>query len=192
MDLFTLLKFGHLVGVILFGAGLLATFVVQRQALAAMDASRLTEALRYALQFNTVLTLPGAGLIAATGTGLIMVAGYQVPDHPWIVGMAGLFLIQGVEATTLGRVRTRRAWSRAQTVMVRDDPLPKDGGTQILSPGFRGAHLLSLPVFGLIVFCGAVRPESWLVVLAAGSMALGVAAALTVSVPDFEDGAGTA
>ncbi|SDE77547.1 DUF2269 family protein [Rhodospira trueperi] len=182
MDLFTLLKFGHLVGVILFGAGLLATFVVERQALMALDATRLTEALRYALRFNTVLTLPGAGVIAVTGTSLIIVAGYWVPDHPWIAVMAGLFLVQAGEITALGRVRTRRAWSRARAALAPDITLAKDGRTQVLSPGFRATHVLNLPVFGLIVFCGAVRPESWLVLLAAGSMALGVAAALTRSV----------
>ena len=54
----------------------------------------------------------------------------------------------------------------------------------------RLAHFLDIPLFSVIVFCGVVRPDSWLQVGGAISIAIAVALVLMYVVPHFAESIG--
>ena len=61
MDDYTLLKFAHIIGFILLGAGLLAVFISELRAYRTGDVRIFAEAAWYTAVFYDALTLPGDG-----------------------------------------------------------------------------------------------------------------------------------
>ena len=61
--------------------------------------------------------------------------------------------------------------------------LNTNDGTTRIKPLGRVAHFLDLPLFIVIVYCGAVRPYSWTYVLGATAVAVVVAIILTNVLP---------
>jgi uncharacterized membrane protein len=183
LDYYTLLKFGHIVGFILLGGGLLAVFISEYQAYRTGDIKVFAEASRYTAIFYDSFVISGALLVAFTGFFLILELGLGFFEEPWLVGMWGLFLFEFVEGNTMTRLQFRKTLRRSQAALERGDPLTDDLRQEARSLLNQIVHFLDIPMFTVIVYCGTVRPDSWRHVLVAIGIGLLVATLLIVFVP---------
>lgn len=182
MDSYLLLRMLHIVGFILLGGGLVAVFVSELRAYRTTDVHRFAEAAWYTATFYDGLVVPGAVLLAVSGVLLILELGLGFFDEPWLVGMWGLFLFEMIEGNTVTRAQFRHTLRRSREALARGRLTDRDRDEARSLLG-QVTHFLDLPVLLVIVYCGAMRPDSWTEVLAALGLALVAAAALTALVP---------
>lgn len=182
MDTYTLLRFVHVLGFILLGAGLCAVFISELRAYLTDDVHAFAEAGRYTAVFYDGLTLPGAALVALSGVLLMVELGYGFFEHPWLTGMWGLFLFEFVEGNTVTRLQFRRTLRKSLAARA-DGRLTEAVRREARTLLGQITHFLDLPLFGVIVYCGVVRPQTWTEVGVAIIIALAVAALLTALVP---------
>jgi uncharacterized membrane protein len=180
MDLYPLLRLGHVAGFILLGGGLAAVFLADWRGRRTRDVRVFAEAAHFTALFYDGLVVPGALLLAASGLGLVFELGLGFLDAPWLAGMWGLFLFEFVEGNTVTRVVYRRTLKQAQQVLAATGA-PAAFASQSLVG--RLTHFLDLPLFAVIVYCGVIRPESWAGLGMAVSIAVAIAVALTLSAP---------
>ena len=183
MDYYTLLKFGHIVGFILLGGGLLAVFISELQAYRTTDMKVFAEASRYTAIFYDSLVISGALLVGISGLFLILELGLGFFAEPWVVGMWGLFLFEFIEGNTVTRIQFRKTLRRSRDALARGVPLTDEVRKEARSLLNRVVHFLDIPLFTVIVYCGTVRPDSVSHVVIAITVALIVAFTLTVAVP---------
>jgi uncharacterized membrane protein len=182
MDAYALLRFGHVVGAILLGGGLLAVFISELRAYRTGDVRIFAEAAWYTATFYDGLVVPGALLLGASGLLLKLELGVGWLDEPWLAGMWGLFLFEVVEGNTVTRAQFRRTLRRSRAALPAGDLTPElRAEARSLLGQF--THFLDLPLFLVIVWCGVVKPGSWSEVGAAVVVALAAAALLTTVVP---------
>ena len=182
VDYYLLLRLGHIVGFVLFGGGLLAVFVSELRAYRTSDVHRFAEAAWYTATFYDALVLPGAVLVALSGLLLIFELGLGIFSEPWLVGMWGLFLFEFVEGNTITRRQFQRTLRRSREVLETGQLAAQDRA-EARTPLGRATHFLDLPLFLVIVYYGAMRPDSWLHVLAAIAVALVTTVILSFAVP---------
>ena len=103
LDPFLLLRYAHILGAILMGAGLLGVWLADLRSRQVQDLSLYAECARFVALFYDGLVVPGALLLLASGGILIALYydGLGFLDHPWLVGMVGLFLFEFIEGNTL-------------------------------------------------------------------------------------------
>ena len=183
MDYYTVLKFGHIVGFILLGGGLLAVFISELQAYRTTDMKVFAEASRYTAIFYDSLVISGALLVGVSGLFLILELGLGFFEEPWVVGMWGLFLFEFIEGNTVTRTQFRKTLRRSREALARGGPLTDDIRDEARSLLNQIVHFLDIPLFTVIVYCGTVRPDNWSHVLVAIMLALIVAFVLIVAVP---------
>lgn len=183
MDYYTLLKFGHIVGFILLGGGLLAVFISELQAYRTIDMKEFVEASRYTAIFYDSLVISGALLVGLSGFFLILELGLGFFEEPWVVGMWGLFLFEFIEGNTVTRIQFRKTLRRSREALARGGPLTDDIREEARSLLSQVVHFLDIPLFTVIVYCGTARPDSGGHVVIAIIVALIVAFILTVAVP---------
>lgn len=182
MDLYLLLRLAHILGFILLGGGLLAVFVSELRAYGTRDVHVFAEAAWYTAVFYDGLVVPGALLVGGSGLWLILELGLGFFSEPWVVGMWGLFLFEFVEGNTITRVQFRRALRRSRAALEAGRLTETDREEARTLIG-RATHFLDVPLFLAIVYCGALRPQSWGAVLTAIALALAASVALTSLVP---------
>jgi Predicted integral membrane protein (DUF2269) len=182
MDYYLLLRLGHIAGFILLGGGLLAVFVSELRAHATDDVHVFAEAAWYTAIFYDALVLPGALLVGLSGLLLIFELGLGFFEEPWLVGMWGLFLFEFVEGNTITRIEYRRTLRQSRKALAEGHLTPelRDQARNVLG---RFTHFLDVPLFAVIVYCGAIRPAAWGHVIVAILVAVALAAALTFVVP---------
>jgi uncharacterized membrane protein len=171
-----------MVGFIALGGGLLAVFVSELRAYRTADAHRFAEAAWYTATFYDALVLPGAVIVGVSGLLLVVELGLGLFSEPWLVGMWGLFLFEFIEGNTVTRRQFQRTLRRSREVLqageltlhAREDARTSLG--QI-------THFLDVPLFLVIVYYGAIRPDGWAHVLAALAAALLATGILTMAVP---------
>ncbi|NNE83240.1 MAG: DUF2269 family protein [Alphaproteobacteria bacterium] len=161
MDYYTLLKFGHIVGFILLGGGLLAVFISEFQAYRTTDMKVFAEAARYTAIFYDSFAVPGAVLVGLSGLLLILELGLGFFEEPWLVGMWGLFLFELIEGNTVTRFQFRKTLRRSREALERGDQLTDDLRDEVRGLFNQIVHFLDIPLFTVIVYCGTVRPDSW-------------------------------
>jgi hypothetical protein len=91
--------------------------------------------------------------------------------------MWGLFLFEFIEGNTVTRVQFRRTL-RVSRSLAEDEPLMDEIRGRARTFIGRFAHFLDIPLFSVIVYCGVVRPDSWLDV--GGAIGIAIAAALVL------------
>lgn len=182
MDYYTLVRFAHIVGFILLGGGLLAVFVSELRAYRTRDVRIFAEAARYTAIFYDALTLPGAVILALSGFLLIFEMGLGFFDEPWLVGMWGLFLFEFFEGNIVTRIQYRRTLRESAKALEQGRLTEEVRGEARTLLG-RITHFLDIPLFLVIVYCGAMRPATWNHVVIAIIVALVAALILTVTVP---------
>lgn len=183
MDYYTLLRFGHIIGFILLGGGLLAVFISELRAYRTNDMKIFAEAARYTAIFYDSLVISGALLVGISGLFLVLELGLGFFEAPWLVGMWGLFLFEFIEGNTVTRIQFRKTLRRSRDALAKGEPLTDDLRDEARSLFNQIVHFLDIPLFTVIVYFGTVRPESWTHVVIATGMGLFVAMLVTVFVP---------
>ena len=181
---YNLLKFGHILGAILMGAGLVGVWMADLRSRQLRDLGPFAEAVRSIAVFYDGLVVPGAVLLAASGTWMIaeFYGGFAFLGIPWLAGMVILFLVEFVEGNTVTRLyfmRLRRMTRAALQEGRFTAELEQERGK--LAPSF--THFLDLPVLTLIIALGALKPDSWTLFAAGAVVALAIAATLTWWIP---------
>lgn len=181
---YNLLKFAHLLGAILMGAGLVGVWLADLRSRQLRDLRAFAEAVRNIAVFYDGLVVPGALLLLASGSWMIVsfYGGLAFLGVPWLVGMVGLFAAEFIEGNTITRLYFMRLRRLARQALVegRFTPaLQRERGRPV--PSF--THFLDLPVFTLIVALGALKPQSWTLFFAGSAVAVAVAAVLTWWIP---------
>ena len=182
MDLYQLLRFFHVIGFIFLGGGLLAVFVSEWRGYGARRPVVFAEAAFYTAIFYDFVVLPGAFLMLTTGPLLIWKLGLSDFNNPWLTGMWGLFLFEFIEGNSVTRVQFRRTLKISRS-LAEDEPLTDEIRGRARTFIGRLAHFLDIPLFTVIVYCGMVRPDSWLEVGSAIGIAIAVALVLMAVVP---------
>lgn len=162
MDQFSLLRFAHLVGLMLMSAGLIGVFVSDMRSRQVRDVKLFAQAVSFIAVFYDGLVVPGALLLLASGTWLIVLyyGGWEFLNIPWLAGTVILFAIEFIEGNTITRLyfmRLRRL-ARAAVVAERVTPeLARARAEQLAS----FTHFLDIPILLVIVSLGALRPSGW-------------------------------
>lgn len=186
MDYYFLLRFGHFLGFILLGGGLLAVFISEFQAYRARDIDTFAEAARYTAVFYDALVVPGALLLALSGYFLIRELGMGFLDQPWLIAMWALFLFEFIEGNTITRIQFRKTLMLSREARSGAMELDHKLRAEARSIVGRIAHFLDLPLFLVIVYCGTARPDSWAQILTAMFIAMSVAVVLLIMMPRLE------
>ena len=83
MDKYLLLRFAHLIGLMLMSAGLIGVFVADMRSRQVRDVKLLAQAVTFIAVFYDGLVVPGAVLLLASGTWLILVLRrLAIPEDP--------------------------------------------------------------------------------------------------------------
>ena len=182
--LYELLRFAHLIGMTLMGAGLIGVFVSDLRSRQLRDLTLFAEAVRGIAVFYDGLVVPGALLLLGSGIWLIVefYDGWGFLATPWLVGMVALFAAEFVEGNTVTRLyflRLRRLVKAAAAQGGVTPELERARREQV--PTF--THFLDIPLLLVIISLGALRPESWSLFIVGVVIAVVVAIVLTVMIP---------
>lgn len=182
--IYSLLKFVHLVGLMLIGAGLIGVWVSDLRSRKVHDLALFGEAVRNIAVFYDGVVVPGALLLLFSGTWMTwdMWGGWNFIQHPWLAGMIILFAFELVEGNTVTRLyftRLRRLTIEAIAQGVVTPELERARLEQV--PTF--THFLDIPLLMVIVLLGTIRPGTWTPFLVGVVCALAMAAALTWWIP---------
>ncbi|MDH3738590.1 MAG: DUF2269 domain-containing protein [Alphaproteobacteria bacterium] len=184
MDEFLLLRFAHLIGLTLMGAGLIGVFVCDMRSHQVDDLNLFGQAVSLIALFYDGLVVPGAILLLASGTWLIVEfhGGWAFLQRPWLAGMVALFAFEFVEGNTVTRLyfmRLRRLMKQAVAEGRWTPELRQKRGEQLAS----FAHFLDIPMLTVIIALGALRPDNWTTFLVGTGLAVLVASAFNYAVP---------
>jgi hypothetical protein len=180
---YALLRFAHLLGLTLIGAGLIGVFVMDLRSRQLRDLPLFAEAVRAVAVFYDGLVVPGALILLASGTALINdLYGWDFLTMPWLAGMVGLFAFEFVEGNTVTRLYFRRLRRLARAALEDGRVTPElEQARREHVPTF--THFLDLPVLFVIVSLGALRPQTWSMLATCVGIAVIVAACFTVILP---------
>jgi uncharacterized membrane protein len=181
---YNLLKFGHILGAVLMGAGLVGVWMADLRSRQLRELATFAEAVRTIALFYDGLVVPGALVLMISGTWMIVefYGGMAFVEIPWLAGMVVLFVAEFVEGNTVTRLyfmRMRRMTGLALPGGQFTPELQRERGK--LVPSF--THFLDLPVLTLIIALGALKPDSWVLFFAGAAIAIGLATALTLWIP---------
>ncbi len=103
---YALLKFFHVIGAVLMGAGLIGVWLSDPRSRQHRDLVRFSEAVRYIAIFYDGVVVPGALILLASGTWFTVqyYGGWDFIRTPWLAGMIGLFVFEFIEGNTVTRL----------------------------------------------------------------------------------------
>jgi hypothetical protein len=105
---YLILRYAHLLGLTLMGAGLIGVWYTDLRSRQLRDAnlSLLGELVRQIAVFYDGLVVPGALLLLGSGTWLIVTVygGWAFLGMPWLAGMVALFAFEFIEGNTITRL----------------------------------------------------------------------------------------
>jgi hypothetical protein len=181
---YPVLRFLHLLGLTLMGAGLIGVWYADLRSRQVRELPVLAETVRSIAVFYDGLVVPGALLLLGSGTWLIVTVygGWAFLEMPWLAGMVALFAFEFVEGNTITRLyfmRLRRVTRGAVRQGIVTAELERVRREHV--PTF--THFLDLPVLFVIVALGAMRPSTWVLFAIGTTLALVAAAVLTLVIP---------
>jgi uncharacterized membrane protein len=181
---YSLLRYTHLIGLMLLGAGLIGVWLSDLRARKVRDLGLFAEAVRNIAVFYDGVVVPGAIILFVSGTWMTAVVwdGWGFTQHPWLAGMIVLFLFEFVEGNTITRLyfmRLRRLTNEALVQGSVTAELTRLRQKQV--PSF--THFLDLPMLLLIVSLGAMKPSTWTQFIIGAMAALILATILTLWIP---------
>jgi hypothetical protein len=181
---YPLLRFAHLLGAILMGAGLIGVFMADLRLRQIRALPTFAEHVRTIAVFYDGLVVPGALLLLGSGTWMIVTVygGWAFAQVPWLLGMAILFALEVVEGNTITRLyflRLRRLTREALAAGGVTPELQRARGEPVPTL----THFLDLPLYTVIVSLGAMRPETWVPFAVGVPLALAVGVALSIALP---------
>ena len=189
---YPILKFLHLLGLTVMGAGLIGVWYADLRSRQVRELPVFAEAVRSIAVLYDGLVVPGALLLLGSGTWLIVTVygGWAFLGMPWLSGMVALFAFEFIEGNTITRMyfmRLRRLTMEAVRQGKVTAELAEARSHHV--PTF--THFLDLPLLFVIVALGAMRPNTWTLFTAGTLLALVAAATLTFVIPrlyPFESG----
>jgi len=186
MDTYLLLRFAHLLGLMLISAGLIGVFVADMRSRQVRDLKLFAQAVTLIAVFYDGLVVPGALLLLGSGTWLIIsyYEGWNFLGVPWLAGMVLLFALEFVEGNTITRryfIRLRRLARQALAQGRVTPDLTQARAEQLAS----FTHFLDIPILVVIVSLGAFRPDGWTQFMVATVLAIAVAALLNYIIPQL-------
>jgi uncharacterized membrane protein len=181
---YPVLKFLHLLGLTLMGAGLIGVWYADLRSRQVRELPVLAEAVRSIAVLYDALVVPGALLLLGSGAWLIVTVygGWAFLGMPWLSGMVVLFAFEFVEGNTITRLyfmRLRRLTREAVRLGEVTAELAEARRRHV--PTF--THFLDVPILFVIVALGAMRPSTWMVFAAGTLLALAAAGILTLVIP---------
>jgi uncharacterized membrane protein len=184
MNQFLLLRFAHLVGLMLMSAGLIGVFVADMRSRQVRDVKLFAQAVMLIAVFYDGLVVPGALLLLGSGTWLIIsyYDGWSFLAVPWLAGMVFLFAFEFIEGNTITRLyfmRLRRLAREALAAERVTPELARARREQLAS----FTHFLDIPILVVIASLGALRPSDWTQFLVATTLAVAVASLLNYAIP---------
>lgn len=184
MNTFLLLRFAHLLGLMLMSAGLIGVFVSDMRSRQVRDLKLFTQAVTLIAVFYDGLVVPGALLLLGSGTWLIISYhdGWNFIAVPWLAGMVLLFAFEFIEGNTITRLyfmRLRRLTREALAAGHVTPELARARSEQLAS----FTHFLDIPILVVIVSLGALRPSDWTQFIAATGLAVAAASLLNYVIP---------
>ena len=181
---YALLRYSHLIGLVLMGAGLIGVFVSDLRSRNVRDLPLFAEAIRNVAVFYDGLVVPGAVILLFSGAMMTWMVwgGWSFLEVPWLAGMVALFAFEFIEGNTVTRIyfmKLRR---------LTKDALEKGVATPELEQARRQhlptfTHFLDIPMLLVIISLGVLRPNTWLQFFVGTGLALVVATILTVALP---------
>ena len=184
MDPFLLLRFAHLIGLMLMSAGLIGVFVADMRSRQARDVKLFSQAVTFIAVFYDGLVVPGALLLLASGTWLIIsyYGGWDFLNVPWLVGMVVLFALEFIEGNTITRLYFMRLRRLARAALAEERLIPELAlarAEQLAS----FTHFLDIPILLVIVSLGALRPSDWTQFVIGVVIAVAAASVLNYFIP---------
>jgi uncharacterized membrane protein len=180
---YAVLRFAHFIGLTLMGAGLIGVFVTDLRSRQLRNLALFAEAVRNIAVFYDGLVVPGALLLLASGTVLIVdLYGWDFLTTPWLAGMVGLFAFEFVEGNTVTRLYFLRLRRLARAALNEGRVSPElERARREHVPTF--THFLDLPILFVIVSLGTMRPEGWSTLAISVGIAVLVATCFTLVLP---------
>lgn len=184
MDTYLLLRFAHLLGLMLISAGLIGVFVSDMRSRQVRDLKLFAQAVTLIAVFYDGLVVPGAVLLLASGAWLIVsyYDGWSFLTVPWLAGMVFLFAFEFIEGNTVTRIYFMRLRRLAREALAAGRPTPelvRARREQLAS----FTHFLDIPILVVIVSLGALRPSDWTQFFVATALAIAVASLLNYVIP---------
>jgi uncharacterized membrane protein len=181
---YPVLRFLHLLGLTLMGAGLIGVWYADLRSRQVRELPVFAEAVRSIAVLYDGLVIPGALLLLGSGAWLIVTVygGWAFLGMPWLTGMVVLFAFEFIEGNTITRLyfmRLRRLAIEAVQHGKVTAELAEVRRHHV--PTF--THFLDLPILFAIVALGAMRPNTWTLFVAGVLLALVAAALLTLVIP---------
>lgn len=181
---YPLLKFFHILGAVLMGAGLIGVWLADLRSRQHRDLIRFSEAVRYIAVFYDGVVVPGALILLASGTWFTIqyYGGWSFVEVPWLAGMILLFAFEFIEGNTVTRayfMKLRRL-TKAALEFGKVTPELENERAKVIP---RFTHYLDLPMLFLIIALGAIKPDTWQMFAYGSVVAIGVALIFTVMVP---------
>lgn len=181
---YQLLRFAHIVGLMLMAAGLIGVFIADIRTRQARSLVVFAEAVRNIALFYDGFVVPGALVLLGSGVWLIVEfhGGWDFVSMPWLAGMVLLFAFEFVEGNTVTRLYFMKL-RRLSEDALRHGRLTAELGRlrRRTVPTF--THFLDLPIVFVIVSLGVLRPDDWTHFAVGIVAALIVATALAVAMP---------
>ncbi len=120
------------------------------------------QAVTFIAVFYDGLVVPGALLLLASGTWLIVsyYGGWEFLKVPWLTGMVILFALEFIEGNTITRLYFMRLRRLARAALAEERvtlELARARAEQLAS----FTHFLDIPILLVIVSLGALRPSDW-------------------------------
>ena len=184
MDKYVLLRFAHLIGLMLMSAGLIGVFVADMRSRQVRDVKLLAQAVTFIAVFYDGLVVPGALLLLASGTWLIVsyYGGWQFLKTPWLVGMVILFGLEFIEGNTITRLYFMRLWRLARLAVTEGRVTPELAHARAEHLA-SFTHFLDIPILLVIVSLGALRPSDWTQFVIGIVLAVAAASLLNYFIP---------
>jgi uncharacterized membrane protein len=184
MDQFLLLRFAHLIGFMFMSAGLIGVFIADMRSRQLRDVKLFAQAVTFIAVFYDGLVVPGALLLLASGTWLIVSyhGGWDFLKELWLVGMVILFAFEFIEGDTITRLYFMSLRRLARAALAEDrvtTELASARAEQLAS----FTHFLDIPVLLVIVSLGALRPSDWTQFVIGGLIAVAAASLLNYAIP---------
>ncbi len=181
---YLILKYLHIIGAVLMGAGLIGVWLTDLRSRQHRDLIRFSEAVRYIAVFYDGVVVPGALILLFSGTWFTVkyYGGWSFVETPWLAGMIFLFAFEFIEGNTVTRVyfmKLRRITQEALNQGKITEELEKERSKLI--PSF--THYLDLPMLFLIIALGAIKPTTWDLFFYGSLIAIALAIFFTLLIP---------
>lgn len=181
---YALLKYFHILGAVLMGAGLVGVWLTDLRSRQHRDLIRFSEAVRYIAVFYDGVVVPGAIILLVSGTWVTSqyYGGWDFLKVPWLAGMIILFAFEFIEGNTITRLYFMKLRRLTKAALEKGEVTSElESERAKLIPSF--THYLDLPMLFLIIALGTLKPTTWEVFLYGTAVSVLVATAFTVIVP---------